>query len=96
MRPAALTKEAASPGVDNSLLQHSRDWKWVCFQLMRDFKLEGLPCPCKPEVTDFDTAGCIHQEVRGLQISVEHVGAVHVFEPAEHLQVEQWLAHGKL
>ena len=41
--------------------------------------------PRQPEVADFEIAGCVQQEVAGLQIPVEDVGRVDVLESPENL-----------
>ena len=48
---------------------------------------QGLsPCPGQPKVADFEGAGGIDQQVGGLQVAVDHVGAVDVLQPTQHLQ----------
>mmetsp|Transcript_68291 Transcript_68291/g.213604 ORF Transcript_68291/g.213604 Transcript_68291/m.213604 type:complete len:378 (+) Transcript_68291:256-1389(+) len=40
---------------------------------------------CQAEVADLEVAVLVHQDVRGLQVAVDHVGAVEVEEAAEDL-----------
>ena len=43
------------------------------------------PGPGEPKVTNFEVAGGVEQQVAGLQVTVQHIGCVHILEPPQYL-----------
>ena len=52
------------------------------------------PGPGQPEVTDFEVARGIEEQVAGLEVTVQDVGCVHVLEAPQHLSAQQETAAG--
>jgi hypothetical protein len=44
------------------------------------------PCTRQPKVTNLEGTVRVDQQVAGLEVPMQHVGAVHILEPTQHLQ----------
>lgn len=47
--------------------------------------LSHSPSACQAKVTDLEVTVGVDQQVAGLEVSVQHVGTVHVLQPTQHL-----------
>lgn len=60
---------------------------WFCgMRLSATTSCHSTPGPRQPKVADFEVARGIQQQVAGLEVTVQHVGCVHILETPKYLQ----------